>query len=117
MGRYYYGDIEGKFWFAVQSSNAAKRFGGTECTPEVVEYWFDEDELDKVNDEIDKIKKSLNVSKLENFFNGDGGYNDDMLKEANITQKEVSEYADLLLGIKIRDCIVEQGSCSFTAEL
>ena len=21
MGRYYYGDIEGKFWFGVQSSN------------------------------------------------------------------------------------------------
>jgi hypothetical protein len=23
MGRYYHGDIEGKFWFAVQSSNDA----------------------------------------------------------------------------------------------
>ncbi len=27
MGRYYSGDIEGKFWFAVQSSYAADRFG------------------------------------------------------------------------------------------
>ena len=27
MGRYYNGDIEGKFWFAVQSSNDADFFG------------------------------------------------------------------------------------------
>ena len=27
MGRYYNGDIEGKFWFAVQSSDCADRFG------------------------------------------------------------------------------------------
>jgi hypothetical protein len=27
MGRYYTGDIEGKFAFAVQSSDAADRFG------------------------------------------------------------------------------------------
>ena len=28
MGRYYGGDIEGKFWFALQSSEAPMRFGG-----------------------------------------------------------------------------------------
>ena len=27
MGRYYNGDIEGKFWVAVQPSNAADQFG------------------------------------------------------------------------------------------
>ena len=27
MGRYYTGDIEGKFWFAVQSSDDADFFG------------------------------------------------------------------------------------------
>ena len=27
MGRYYNGDINGKFWFAVQNSNCADRFG------------------------------------------------------------------------------------------
>ena len=30
MGRYYYGDITGKCWFAVQSSNDASSFGGNE---------------------------------------------------------------------------------------
>ena len=29
MGRYYSGDIEGKFWFAVQDSDDAEFFGGT----------------------------------------------------------------------------------------
>ena len=37
MGRYYSGDIEGKFWFAVQSSNAADRFGGI-----VKPYYFED---------------------------------------------------------------------------
>ena len=38
MGRYYNGDVNGKFMFAVQSSNAHERFGaeemetGTFCT-------------------------------------------------------------------------------------
>ena len=27
MGRYYHGDIEGKFWFGVQSSTDAEFFG------------------------------------------------------------------------------------------
>jgi hypothetical protein len=39
-----------------------------------------------------------------------------MLTEAGITKQELSEYADLCLGIKIRDCIKENGSCSFEAE-
>ena len=28
MGRYYYGAIEGKFWFAIQSSGMIKDYGG-----------------------------------------------------------------------------------------
>jgi hypothetical protein len=30
MGRYYTGDIEGKFWFAIQSSDDASFFGGSD---------------------------------------------------------------------------------------
>ena len=32
MGRYYHGDIEGKFWFAVQSSQDADFFGSEAST-------------------------------------------------------------------------------------
>ena len=45
MGRYYDGDIEGKFWFAVQSSNAPERFGAQEFEPSHINYYFDEEQL------------------------------------------------------------------------
>ena len=52
MGRYYSGDIEGKFMFAVQNSNAADRFGATGCYPNTIEYHFDEDHLEDINEEL-----------------------------------------------------------------
>jgi hypothetical protein len=42
MGRYYHGDIEGKFWFGVQSSNDAEYFG-VEGNTNYLHYYFDED--------------------------------------------------------------------------
>ena len=41
MGRYYHGDIEGKFWFGVQDSRDAEHFGGEE-TP-IIETFEDEE--------------------------------------------------------------------------
>ena len=40
MGRYYTGDIEGKFAFGVQASDAADQFGVEGQTPEYLEYYF-----------------------------------------------------------------------------
>ena len=57
MGRHYLGDIEGKFWFAVQSSNAADRFGSTGYEPSYLEYYFNEEHLPKVQEELKKLKK------------------------------------------------------------
>lgn len=118
MGRYYNGDIEGKFWFAVQSSNSADRFGVTGNEPAYLEYWFEEDDLEEVEAEIKRIEESLGdkIQIIEDFFENNNGYNDEMLKEADITEEEISEFADLELGIKIRDCIKENGQCSFQAE-
>ena len=42
MGRYYHGDIEGKFWFGVQSSTDAEFFG-VEGNANFLHYYFDED--------------------------------------------------------------------------
>lgn len=118
MGRYYSGDIDGKFWFAVQSSDAADRFGVTGERPNTLQYYFSEDDLDNVNAEINRIKEKLGFKLvvIEKFFRDNSGYDDEMLAKAHITNKELSEYADLQLGIKIRDCIVEIGQCSFEAE-
>jgi hypothetical protein len=118
MGRYYHGDIEGKFWFGIQSSNSADRFGVTGNEPAYLEYWFEEDDLEEVEAEIKRIEESLGdkIQIIEDFFENNNGYNDEMLKEADITEEEISEFADLKLGIQIRDCIKENGECSFQAE-
>ena len=118
MGRYYNGDIEGKFWFAVQSSNSADRFGVTGNEPAYLEYWFDENNLEDVEVEIKNIEKSLGdkIKIIEDFFKKNNAYTDVMLNQVKISVEELSEYADLKLGIQIRDCIKENGQCSFQAE-
>ena len=117
MGRYYTGDIDGKFWFGLQPSDSANRFGVEGVAPEYLEYWFDEDNLSDVEEEIERIEGSLDVEKVEAFFNNNNGYNDEMLEKHGINNKELADFADLQLGKKIRDCIKQTGECSFTAEL
>ena len=124
MGRYISGDIETKLWFGIQPSDAADRFGVTGYQPETLEYWFQEEDLESVEDEINSIIESLGKYKdlLDKFFNENNVYNDKKLSDylqvdEKETKKLLKEYADLELGIKIRDCIKENGECSFSAEL
>jgi hypothetical protein len=119
MGRYYSGDIDGKFWFAIQASNAADRFGVTGEQPSSLHYYFSEDDLDDINAEIKNIEDKLGFKKtiIDKFFaDNNMGWSDDMLKEAHITKAELEDYADLELGKKIRECVVDTGQCSFEAE-
>lgn len=118
MGRYYSGDIDGKFWFAVQSSDCADRFGVSGETPNVLNYFFNEEDLEGVEAEIENIEAELGdkVRIITEFFEKHNSYNDTMLEEAGISKEELSEYADLELGKKIRDCIKENGHCEFEAE-
>lgn len=120
MGRYYSGDIEGKFMFAVQSSTAADRFGSTWSEPGYVEYYFDEDNLEDINKELAKLKTNYDI--VKNFFderekNGSIGYGNDTLEEANISNEMMSDYADYTLGNKIKECVEKHGECNFNAEL
>lgn len=120
MGRYYNGDIEGKFWFGIQSSDAATRFSASaECEQSYIEYYFDEDNLQEVQDELKGIEDSLgeNLQKIEDFFSGKDSYRDEQLSEIGITSSMLSDYADYLLGKKIEKCIIEQGQCQFEAGL
>ena len=49
MGRYYHGDIEGKFMFAVQSSDDADFFGVVGQPPDThLEYCFTDEDLPKI---------------------------------------------------------------------
>ena len=114
MGRYYSGDIEGKFMFAVQSSTAADRFG-QQGSPTYVNYYFDEEDTDFIELELNSLRKSY--EKAAAFFENRNGYRNEDLVKNSISSQELSDYADYVLGEKILNCIKENGSCSFDAEL
>lgn len=123
MGRNYFGDINGRFWFAVQSSDAADRFGVTGVQPQELYYYFQEDDLESVEAEIEEIVKRLGkyLPLMDQFFKSNDYYSDDKLATAlGIPESEarplLTDYADLALGMKIRECIKENGQCEFTAE-
>ena len=59
MGRYYSGDIEGKFAFGSQSSDAADRFGVEGRTPGYLEYYYDETNLDDLETELKLIEDEM----------------------------------------------------------
>ncbi len=117
MGRYYNGDIEGKFWVAVQSSDAADQFGVEGTAPEQLEYRFYEANIPAVESGIKKIRGRLDYDKVHGFFDNVDWYSQDELEAANITREEVRDYADLVLGEKILKCLEREGECHFTAEI
>lgn len=115
MGRYYSGDIEGKFMFAVQSSDAADRFGSIGREPGHISYYFDEDQIPTIEVQLKELQPAYD--KVSKFLEEDKmSYNDEMLREAGISSGELSDYADYDLGKKILDCIKKEGSCQFNAE-
>ena len=59
MGRYYSGDIEGKFVFGSQSSSAADRFGVAGRTPGYLEYYYDETNLEDLETELKNIEDEV----------------------------------------------------------
>ena len=124
MGRYYHGDIEGKFMFSVQSSDDANFFG-SEGYNSYLNYHFDKD------DHMTSIEKGIKTCKIElgawkesldKFFKNNNGWNDKMLEDQINLSPEKSPgiltwYARLELGEKIKKCVEENGDCSFEAEI
>lgn len=124
MGRYYSGDIEGKFWFAVQSSDAADRFGVIGEAPNYIQYFFQKEDLPGVQEELANIEKLLGglLAKIDEFFKEQTYYNNQELQDflgisSEETKIALSHYADYGLGKQIEACIIENGSCSFEGEL
>ena len=124
MGRYYNGDIEGKFMFAVQSSDDADFFG-SEGHSSYLNYHFDKDDhMTSIDKGIRgcKIKLGSWKKKLDTFFKKNNGWNDKMLEDQiNLSPEKSKEilgwYARLELGEKIKKCVEENGDCNFEAEL
>lgn len=121
MGRYYNGDIEGKFWFGVQSSTDGEFFGA-EQDNSFIQYYVSDNE--QVKQGINQCKRELGKykTKLDKFFKEHDFYNDDMLvKYLEVSEQEVKRllewYARLSLGNKIYKCIEAKGYCNFSAEI
>jgi hypothetical protein len=120
MGRYYSGDIEGKFWFGVQNSTVGEdRFGCIESNPGYIDYYADEEQLPQINEELKYIEDKMGdqLAKYKELFSKVSGYNNQTLLDVGLDPALLGEYADYTFGVKLRDCITEHGSCSFTAEL
>ena len=69
MGRYYDGDIEGKFWFAVQSSDDGEFFGSEEQTSNQIEYYLDRQTWEDVGVKaIAECKEELKITPKLNHW-------------------------------------------------
>ena len=124
MGRYITGDIERKFWFGVQPSNAADQFGCDGEPPAYLNYAFYEEYIPSIEEGLDVLRERLTEDwyrRIKEFFDEVDGYDDDIIEKHGFDPKEFNEklkdYADIELGEDILKCVLENGSCVFEAEL
>tara|TARA_R100000951_G_scaffold913_2_gene2726 strand:+ start:535 stop:906 length:372 start_codon:yes stop_codon:yes gene_type:complete len=123
MGRYYSGDIEGKFWFGIQASDDGEFFG-MEPSHSFIDYYIDESDMDLIENGIKQCKTQLrgHLTKINKFFSGKNSYNEKHLSEVlNVNEDATHDlliwYARLELGKKIHEQVLRDGSCYMSAEL
>ena len=129
METFYQGDIEGKFWFAVQPSNDADFFGVEGVHPQILEYEFYEDDEPSVRKGLEKCLKALGDAKphLDKFFEINDCYNNESLMaylnehmKPCFTKADIRNilewYARYQLGTEILKSIDQRGQCVFEAE-
>lgn len=136
MGRYYSGDIDGKFWFGIQESDDADFFGyegqylywddeeEDDSEPYALSYYFEEEDLDEINEGIRLCQEHIGEYKerFDTFFQENDTYTPELLSESTGCKLDGIEdmlkyYARLELGIKIKKCVEDTGVCSFDAYL
>lgn len=131
MGRYYDGDISGKFWFGIQSSDDADFFGVEGDQPAYLIYNFEADSLPDIEHGVAVCLEKLgdNKERLDKFFDElKSGYNEDIIRKhwlewygVEYDDKKIETmlkwYARLELGEQILNCVKENGECNFRAEL
>jgi len=120
MGRYYNGDIDGKFWFGVQSSDDAEQFGAEAGDAGYIPYSVSE--LGPVKKRLYEIFEDLDMDPVFWDIDNEG-------KDNEAFDREYLEYVDkhgdgktglwasLLLGLKIYHCVKDEGMCCFDAEI
>jgi hypothetical protein len=115
VGRYYNGDISGKFWFGIQGSDAGERFGCVEEDPGYVCYFTDD--LEQCQLELKSIEAELGdkIALIEEILKH--GHNSKSLKDSGISESDLEDYADWELGKKIEACLLKNGTCRFEADI
>jgi hypothetical protein len=106
MGRYYYGNIEGKFWFGIQSSNAADRFGVIGQPPDYLEYYFDEDNLEECENEIKSIEEKLadELPLLDEFYDVNSADKPELTEIIKMMDESIlCDYADLVIVVLLQN--------------
>jgi len=132
MGRYYTGDIEGKFMFAVQDSDAGERFGAVEigCTTtycsiadftitDSIQYQVNRESYDYIVKELRLIKESGAIEKVQSMIEDNNGWNNEIAEKYGVSRKNLEDYADYRMGNQIKDWFddnSDEDSLSFEAE-
>jgi|TARA_R100000081_G_scaffold51471_1_gene24854 hypothetical protein len=111
MGRYYTGDIEGKFMFAVQGSYAGERFGAVKigCTTDdftntdSIHYQVNRKSYDYILKELRLIKESGAIERVRRMYEEHNGWNNKIGEKFGVSRKNLQEYADYCMGNQIKD--------------
>jgi len=118
MGRMYYFDDgqSGKFWFAVQPTQDVTDFGGQEDGADMIHWYWTEEDLPKVNEELQKLRDKLHTSK--EFVDEGWTYKKIMNTTSfEFPPKEIQAIvAKIHLGLKIRRGLRKHGSLTVEAE-
>lgn len=121
MGRYYDGDIEGKFMFAVQPSDAGVQFGAQESERCYIDYYVDKQEsYDLIVQQLQALEKGGGVERVKIMFNENELYNDKTMKAYNVSREDLAKYADWRLGNQMKEFFdnnPDREELYFTAEL
>jgi len=126
MGRYYDGDVEGKWWFGVQSSDTPERFGGYETH---IDYTICNDDTFKSGIKLIKEDLGDKLEWLQQFFDENNGYNDAMLMEFMIKKnprydkselsQDLENFADYEFAMQVKEHFDDTGNeyCHVNSEL
>ena len=121
MGRYYTGDIDGKFMFAVQNSDAGERFGAVSQHSNYIDYVvYKEDSYEDICNELNAIEQTGCIKRVTKMFDNEVGYNDDICQKYGVSQKDLMEFADYRMGKQIKEWFDNnpmENELNFEAEL
>jgi len=127
MGRYYHGDIEGKFWFGVQYSDIGESVFGGELV-EMDEYeefgLYRIDDEENVKEVMKDLEESLDIyrEKFDAFFKENETYTTEILMKylGLVSEKHynslLEDYANYYFGLKLLKAFEECEVVEFWAE-